>query len=137
MFKCASERARREAEWGGGWWCSGGWGWHICVINWDWMCQVISTSVKEKPGRRDRQSDECGHISAQSVEGGWGGSRDVWGGGWGRSRCGHGHGEGGRGNWRNCRIVNAARKKMEHVEMIGEKGGEEGMEMLKEETTPN
>lgn len=33
------------------------------------MCQVISTSVKEKPGRRDRQSDECGHISAQSVEG--------------------------------------------------------------------
>lgn len=21
--------------------------WHICVITWDWMCQVISTSVKE------------------------------------------------------------------------------------------
>lgn len=28
--------------------------WHICVITWDWMCQVISTSVKES--REERQA---------------------------------------------------------------------------------
>lgn len=26
--------------------------WHICVITWDWMCQVISTSVKESKEER-------------------------------------------------------------------------------------
>lgn len=28
--------------------------WHICVITWDWMCQVISRSVKES--REERQA---------------------------------------------------------------------------------
>lgn len=37
----------------------------ISIIRWDWICQVISTSVEEKLGRRDRQSDKCGHISVR------------------------------------------------------------------------
>lgn len=54
--------------------CVRGESWHICVITWDWMCQVISTSVKKKLAEK-RQAIWWVELdlssSAQTVEWGW------------------------------------------------------------------
>lgn len=59
MFKCVWERETERANW------------HIWVITRDWMCQVISTSVKEGRGR------ETGNLMSEAaselISGGGGG----------------------------------------------------------------
>lgn len=56
--------------------------WRICVITWDWMCQVISTSVKESWGGEtgnlmSRAASQL--ISGEKRAGGGGGRcRDGW-----------------------------------------------------------
>lgn len=58
---CAEERGTRAIERES---------WRICVITWDWMCQVISTSVKESWGGETGNLMSGAHLSSSAGGGG-------------------------------------------------------------------